>query len=100
MNSAHHLPQSDGGRQYGVVELGALWLWVKALWCLLGAAEVRGDSIRVTASSGSCTGDIFVVGLKTGVPRRGGEGHGELRGDTLEGAKPDNDSNVVEPVIQ
>lgn len=22
----HHLPQSDGGRQYGVVELGALWL--------------------------------------------------------------------------
>lgn len=99
MNSAHHLPQSDGGRQYGVVELGALWLWVKALWCLLGAEEVVGDSDRVTAGSGSCTGHIFVVGLETGVARTGGEGHGELRGDTLEGAKPDNDSNVVKQVI-
>lgn len=58
-----------------------------------------GHSDRITAGSGSCTGHILVVGLETGVPRTGGEGHGELRGDTLEGAKPDNDSNVVKPVI-
>lgn len=94
-----NLPQREGGRQYEVVALGALWLWVKALWCLLGAAEVGGHSDRGTAGSGSFTGHVLVVGLETGVPRTGGEGHGEPRGDTLEGAKPEKDINVLKPAI-
>lgn len=96
MNSAPYLPQSDGGRQYGVVELGALWLWVKALWCLLGTAEVGGRSEMGAADSRSWAWHVFVVGLETGVPWTGGEGHGggEPSGDKLEGGKPEKYSKM------
>lgn len=36
-----------------------------------------------------------MVGLEMGVPWMGGEGHGEPGGDTLEGGKPDKESNRV-----
>lgn len=87
----YYLLQSDGGRQWGVVELGALWLWVKALWWLLGATEPGARSVNGPAGSGSCTEHVFIVGLATGVPWTGGDGHGEPRGDTLEGGKPEKD---------
>lgn len=86
-----YLPQSDGGRQCGVVELGALWLWVKTLWWLLGATEPAVRSDWSPIGSGSCTRHVFVVGLETGVPWTGGDGHGEPRGDTLEGGKPEKE---------
>lgn len=81
-----------------VVELGALMLWVKALWWLLGAIEPEVRSVKGPAGSGSCTEHVLMVGLETGVPWTGGDEHGEPRGDTLEGGKPkkesDTDSNV------
>lgn len=86
--SVCYLPQRDGGRQWMVVEFGALWLWVKALWWLLGATETGVRSVCGPAGSGSCTGHIFIVGLGTGVPWMGGDGHGEPRGDMLEGGRP------------
>lgn len=89
-----YLLQSDGGRQWGVVELGALWLWVKALWWVLVATEPGVRSVRGPAGSGSCTEHVFVVGLETGVPWTGGDGHGEPRGDTLERGKPEKESNT------
>lgn len=88
-----YLPQSDGGRQWGVVELGALWLWVKALWWLLEATGPGARSVRGLMGSGSCTEQDLDVGLVTGVPWTGGDGHGEPRGDTLEGGKPDKGWN-------
>lgn len=36
-----------------------------------------------------------MVGLVTGVPWTGGDGHGEPRGDTLEGGKPDFPSGLL-----
>lgn len=83
-----HLPQSDGGCQCVVVELGALWLWVKALWWLLGATEPGARSVSGLATSGSCTEQVFTVGLETGEPWTGGDGHGEPREDTCKGGKP------------
>lgn len=49
------------------------------------------------AVSGSCTKQVFVVGLETGVPWTGGEGHGEPRGDTLEGGNPKKGQVETEP---
>lgn len=83
-----YLPQREGGRQCGVVELGALWLCVRTLWWLLAATELAVCSDWSPAVSGSCTKQVFVVGLETGVPWTGGEGQGEPRGDTLEGGNP------------
>lgn len=48
-----------------------------------------GHSDRVSAGSGSCAGHVLAVGLETGVSWTGGEGHGEPRGDTLGGGKPE-----------
>lgn len=85
-----YLPQSDGGRHWVVVELGALWLWVKALWWLLGAIDTGTCSVSGPASSGSWTKQVFIVGLEAGVPWAGGDGHGDPRGDMLDGGKPKN----------
>lgn len=84
-----YLPQREGGRQCGVVELGALWLCVRTLWWLFAATELVVRSDWSPAVSGSCTKQVFVVGLETGVPWTGGEGHGEPRGDALEGGNPE-----------
>lgn len=88
LNGLPQLPQREGGRQCGVVELGALWLCVRTLWWLLAATEPAVRSDWSPAVSGSCTKQVFVVGLETGVPWTGGEGQGEPRGDTLEGGNP------------
>lgn len=37
------------------------------------------------------------MGLETGVPWTGGEGHGEPRGDTLEGGNPEKELGESEP---
>lgn len=93
------LLQRGGGRQWMVVELGALWLWVKALWWLLGAPGTAICSVCSPAGSGSCTEHVFVVGLETGVPWAGGDEHGEPRGDMRAGGKPERDCSKVLKVI-
>lgn len=60
----------------------------------MGATEPGVRSVRGPVGSGSCTKHVFVVGLETGVPWTGGEGHGEPRGDTVEGGKPEKESNT------
>ena len=52
-------------------------------------------SDTAAADSGSRVRHVFVVGLETGVSWTGGEGHGEPRGDTLEGEKPGKHSKMV-----
>lgn len=58
-----------------------------------------GHSNGGAGGSGSCTGNVFAVGLGTGVPWTGGEAHGEPRGDTLEGGKPERDSKMFTPTF-
>lgn len=78
------LLQSGGGPQCVLLELGALWLWVKPLWDL----RVVRPSPCGSSVSGSSTDGLLVVGLFTGVPWTGGEWHGEARGEMLEEGKP------------
>lgn len=74
------LLQRGGGPHCGVVELGALWLCVKAL-CgdLLGVPSPMGAT-----QSGRSMEGVFAVGLQTGVPCTGGEWHGDARGEMVE----------------
>lgn len=80
--------QSDGGLQWGVVELGALWLCVRARCRLLGTTGPGVPSARGPAGSGSSTGQVFTVGLESGVPWVGGDGQETPRGGMVDGGKP------------
>lgn len=51
--------------------------------------------MRVPGGSGSSTEHVLMVGLVTGEPWMVGDGHGEPRGDTLEGGKPGFPSGLL-----